>query len=82
MREVEQHFFAAEEVVGYQGSRKNHWHDEECNEAAYNNYAAYSVTLRLGATRAMWNRYKGLKRKAKRIFLKKVRGQDTGVRRA
>ena len=64
---------AAEEEIGFRRARKNNWYDEECHAAAERKDAAYRATLRSGATRAMWDRYRELKKEERRIIRQKKR---------
>ncbi|XP_049315624.1 uncharacterized protein LOC125779109 [Bactrocera dorsalis] len=62
---------AATETIGFRKVQKNSWYDEECRVAAERKQAAYLATLRSTTTRAGWDRYRELKREARRIFRQK-----------
>ncbi|XP_050331585.1 uncharacterized protein LOC126760169 [Bactrocera neohumeralis] len=62
---------AATETIGFRKEQKNSWYDEECRVAAERKQAAYLATLRSTTTRAGWDRYRELKREARRICRQK-----------
>ncbi|XP_049315675.1 uncharacterized protein LOC125779126 [Bactrocera dorsalis] len=62
---------AATETIGFRKVQKNSWYDEECRVAAERKQAAFLATLRSTTTRAGWDRYRELKREARRICRQK-----------
>ncbi|XP_049304006.1 uncharacterized protein LOC125776321 [Bactrocera dorsalis] len=62
---------AATETIGFRKVQKNSWYDEECRVAAERKQAAYLATLQSTTTRAGWDRYRELKREARRICRQK-----------
>ncbi|XP_049316710.1 uncharacterized protein LOC125779404 [Bactrocera dorsalis] len=62
---------AATETIGFRKVQRNSWYDEECRVAAERKQAAYHATLRSTTTRAGWDRYRELKREARRICRQK-----------
>ncbi|XP_050339414.1 uncharacterized protein LOC126765720 [Bactrocera neohumeralis] len=62
---------AATETIGFRKVQKNIWYDEECRVAAERKQTAYPATLRSTTTRAGWDRYRELKREARRICTQK-----------
>ncbi|XP_049301896.1 craniofacial development protein 2-like [Bactrocera dorsalis] len=59
---------AATETIGFRKVQKNSGYDEECRVAAERKQAAYLATLRSTTTRAGWDRYRELRREARREY--------------
>ncbi|XP_067648027.1 uncharacterized protein [Eurosta solidaginis] len=66
---------AAEEKIGYRRPRKNIWYDAECRVVPETKDAAYRATLKASATRGMCERYRELKKEARRLFRKKAEAE-------
>ncbi|XP_054085666.1 LINE-1 retrotransposable element ORF2 protein isoform X1 [Zeugodacus cucurbitae] len=62
---------AAAETIGFRQRQKTSWYDEECRLAAERKQTAYLATLQTTTTRAGWDRYRELKREARRICRQK-----------
>ncbi|XP_054084799.1 uncharacterized protein LOC128921370 [Zeugodacus cucurbitae] len=62
---------AAAETIGFRQRQKTSWYDEECRLAAERKQTAYPATLQTTTTRAGWDRYRELKREARRICKQK-----------
>ncbi|XP_054085694.1 uncharacterized protein LOC128921619 [Zeugodacus cucurbitae] len=62
---------AAAETIGFRQRQKTSWYDEECRLAAERKQTAYLATLQTTTTRARWDRYRDLKREARRICRQK-----------
>ncbi|XP_054086336.1 craniofacial development protein 2 isoform X1 [Zeugodacus cucurbitae] len=62
---------AAAETIGFRQRQKTSWYDEECHLAAERKQTAYLATLQTTTSRAGWDRYRELKREARRICRQK-----------
>ncbi|XP_054082831.1 craniofacial development protein 2 isoform X1 [Zeugodacus cucurbitae] len=62
---------AAVETIGFRQRQKTSWYDEECRLASERKQTSYLATLQTTTTRAGWDRYRELKREARRICRQK-----------